>query len=308
MAAVYNEWDPESILELLLECGRMALDAQAAVPWTLKRDGSLVTTADQAVEHRLAAAFDQPGAGSFLIGEETVSSRPETYVQAALANTAWIVDPIDGTAPYAHGFSYWGVSIGFARGGILRHGALILPGTGEVFITAGDRVHWAAGVDVHAPRTQVRLAPLTPCLQPLSTGGMVAVGQRFMKSRVFTWPNPVVATGCAINALAYLMLGRLMGCIGFMYLWDLAGVLPMLARTGIAARLGNGTALTTNLDCGAFILEAGQPERWALRDQTAFGAPAVVDALVTDILGGRPGRSAAAAAARKPTQRRSTLR
>jgi myo-inositol-1(or 4)-monophosphatase len=286
MACVCTEWDVGRIVELLLECGRMAVDAQAQAPWTLKGDGSLVTAVDRAVEQVLTAAFEQPAAGSFLIGEETVSSRPEAYVQAALANTAWIVDPIDGTAPYAHRLSYWGVSIGYARAGRLEHGALFLPAVGELFITVGDQVHWATGVDVQAPAAHVRLAPLTPCAQPLSPGGLVALGQRYLKSRVFPWPNPVVATDCAIVALSYLMLGRLMGCVGFMYLWDMAGVLPMLARTGIAARLADGTALTTQIGSGAFVLEAGRPDRWAQREQAAFGAPAVVDALVADLLGG----------------------
>ena len=285
----------------------MALHAPAQAPWTLKRDGSLVTAVDHAVERLLMATFDQPAAGSFLIGEETVSSRAEAYVQAALANTAWIVDPIDGTAPYAHGLNYWGTSIGYARGGILEHGAVIMPAVGELFITVGDQVHWATGVDVQAPAAQVRLTPLTSRALPLSTGGMVALGQRYLKSRVFPWPNPVVATGCAINVLAYLMLGRLMGCVGFMYLWDLAGVLPMLARTGIEARLADGTPLTTQIACGGFVLEAGRPDRWALRSQAAFGAPAVVEALVADILGGPGAHTAVASAAPGTTQRRPTL-
>lgn len=299
-----TEWDPERIVELLLQCGRLALGAPELTPWTLKRDGSLVTAVDHQVEQLLTASFDHPSSGSYLIGEETVATRAEAYVQGALANTAWIVDPIDGTAPYAHGLSYWGTSIGLARAGLLEHGALILPAARELFITVGDQVHWATDVDVHAPAAQLRLAPLTPHLLSLNSGGMVALGQRFLKSRAFPWPNPVVATGCAINVLAYLMLGRLLGCIGFMCIWDVAGVLPMLARTGVVARLADGTPLTTRLDGGAFVLEAGRPDRWAQRGQAAFGAPAVVDALVADVLGGP--RGCAAPAATGATERRSS--
>jgi len=286
------DWNTEVLLDLLLSCGRICLDGQASAPWTLKQDGSLVTAVDQAVERLLAERFDAPAAGSFMIGEETVSGRDEAYLQAALSGTAWIVDPVDGTAPFAHGLSYWGTSIGLARAGRIEHGAIILPSQGEVFMTVDSEVWWASGVDVHGPAKQVSLQRLTPQVLPLSRGGMLALGQRFVRTRTLSWPNPVVSTGCAINALAYLMLGRLMGCIGYMKLWDVAGALPMLERTGIVARLADGTPLTTHLTNGAFVLAAGRPDRWSQSDQAAFGAPDVVAALVADVLGGQGGQRA----------------
>jgi fructose-1,6-bisphosphatase/inositol monophosphatase family enzyme len=286
------EWNTDEVVDLLLHCGRIAAAAQAQASWTLKRDGSLVTAVDHAVEGLLAARLDRPAAGCFLIGEETVGNRDEGYLDGALAQTAWIVDPVDGTAPFAHGFSYWGVSIGFARAGVIEHGAVFLPATGELFITRGTEVCQAQGVDLHADPNRLELRPLQPRLLPLTDGGMVALGQRFIRTRRFPWPNPVIATGCAVNVLSYLMLGRLMGCIGFMCLWDLAGVLPMLERTGIVARLADGTPLTSRIAGGAFVLGPGRPGRWAQRDQAAFGSPEVVEALVTQVLsptgGGRP--------------------
>lgn len=286
-----GEWNIEAILELLLTCGRICLDGQARAPWALKPDGSLVTAVDRAVESLLADRFDRPAAGHFMIGEETVGNRDEAYVQAALRGTAWIVDPVDGTAPFAHGLSYWGTAIGLAQAGHIVHGALILPVQGEVFVTVDREVWWARGVDVHGPALRVRLERLVPQVLPLTAGGMVALGQRFVKTRTLMWPNPVVATGCTINALAYLMLGRLMGCIGHMKLWDVAGVLPMLERTGIEAWLADGTPMTTCLNGGAFVLAAGSPDRWSQRDHAAFGGPDVVRALVSDVLGGRPPES-----------------
>ena len=283
---ICESWDHTAIIELLLECGRIALEAQRQSPWTLKRDGSLVTFADHEIERTLAGALDHPDKGTFVIGEETVANRDERYIQAALSETAWIVDPIDGTAPYAHALTYWGTSIGFARAGHIEHGAIFLPALGEMFVTVDSEVMWAEQVNVHAPADHVCLKRLLPRSLPFTRGGLVALGQRFLRTRPFPWPNPVVATGSAVHALTYLMLGRLMGCVGYMRLWDVAGVLPMLARTGIEARLADGMAMTTHIDSGAFILEPGAADRWAQRDHAAFGPPEVVSALLHDVLAG----------------------
>ncbi len=279
-----TDWCVPEIVDLLLSCGRLACEAQEKTSWTLKGDGSLVTAVDRAVERVLSERLERPSEGSFLIGEETVASRDETYLRAALAGTAWIVDPVDGTAPFAHGLRSWGVSIGFARAGVIEHGAVYMPATGELLVTRGQEVLLAAGVNPHADAGEVELSPLRPRLLPLSDGGMVALGQRFVKSRRFPLPNPVVVTGCAVNALAYLMLGRVMGCIGYMCVWDLAGVLPMLERSGIVGRLADGTPLTCRMTEGAFVLDPGRPGRWAQRDHAAFGAPDVVDALLARVL------------------------
>jgi len=241
----------------------------------------LVTQTDLAVERLLGQRLPALLPGSTLLGEES-------HTSLVPGDLTWIVDPVDGTAPFAHGLSYWGTSIGLAQAGHIVHGALILPVQGEVFVTVDREVWWARGVDVHGPATRVRLERLVPQVLPLTAGGMIALGQRFVKTRTLTWPNPVVATGCAINALAYLMLGRLMGCIGHMKLWDVAGVLPMLERAGFVARLADGAPMTTDVVDGAFLLAAGHPERWAQRDHVAFGPPAVVEALLAEVLSETP--------------------
>ncbi|NLF18834.1 MAG: hypothetical protein GX595_16505 [Lentisphaerae bacterium] len=286
--SVCTEWQPEAIVDLLVACGRIGLEAQSQTAWTLKQDGSLVTETDRAIEQLLSERFDRPAEGSRLIGEETVASRDEAYIDAALEGTAWIVDPIDGTAPFAHGLPSWGTSIGFARGGRIEHGAIVLPVSGELLVTVGDEVWWAHDLDLRRPCGPVRLEPLPPRHQPLSRGGMIALGQRFVRTRSLPWSNPAVVTGCAIQALAWVLLGRVMGCIGHMKLWDVAGVLPMLERAGFVARLADGAPMTTAVADGAFLLAAGHPERWAQRDHVAFGPTAVVEALLAEVLSETP--------------------
>lgn len=88
-----------------------------------------VSIADRAVEDhcraQLAAAFP----GDTMLGEES---------GGALADRAWIIDPIDGTLNFVHGVRYWCVSIVFIAGGERRIAAVYDPPHDELFFaTAG---------------------------------------------------------------------------------------------------------------------------------------------------------------------------
>ena len=113
-------WDREAIVELVTQVGDLALDMQRGVGWQLKADRSLVTEADRRVESAIAEALERPASGVYLIGEETVAQKGEEYLDAAMAGEAFVVDPIDGTLPYAHQMPNWGVSVGrMVRGEIV---------------------------------------------------------------------------------------------------------------------------------------------------------------------------------------------
>jgi myo-inositol-1(or 4)-monophosphatase len=271
-------WDPERITALLARCGRYALERWREEDWRLKSDGSLVTDVDEALERELIAELECVADGIHVIGEETVACRDEAYISQAMAGRAYVVDPIDGTAPFAHGIGYWGTSIGLMEGGRLTHGGIVLPAQKELFVTDGDRVLWTDCLDL-ASGEPAELRVLEPCFTPCEAGRMVGLGQRFVRTAPFPWPNPTLVTGCAIQGLAYLMLGRLSAYVGYMKLWDLAAVLPMLLRCGVEVRLVDGTPVTASVVSEVFDLVAGSPTRWALQDECVFGPPSAFQSL-----------------------------
>ncbi|MGH9361634.1 MAG: inositol monophosphatase family protein, partial [Thermoanaerobaculia bacterium] len=126
-AAPAGAWDRHEIVRLLLLAGERALALRRGLTYELKSDRSLVTQADREIEALFAAEFDRPERGVHLIGEETVAGKGEDYISAALSATAYVVDPIDGTSPYAHRLPTWGVSVGRMEGGTLTDGAVFLP-------------------------------------------------------------------------------------------------------------------------------------------------------------------------------------
>jgi fructose-1,6-bisphosphatase/inositol monophosphatase family enzyme len=78
-----------------------------------KGDGSLVTAADRAAEAALARALraivDAP-----VFGEETISEDPALLWRLAVADRAWIVDPIDGTKQFAAGDTRFSILVAWA--------------------------------------------------------------------------------------------------------------------------------------------------------------------------------------------------
>jgi len=57
----------------------------------------------------------------------------ESGVQTGQADALWLIDPLDGTTNFAHGFPFFGVSIGFRHENKLRLGVVYNPIHDELF-------------------------------------------------------------------------------------------------------------------------------------------------------------------------------
>ncbi|MEP7154209.1 MAG: inositol monophosphatase family protein [Betaproteobacteria bacterium] len=95
-----------------------------------KHDGSIVTEADRAVEAVLAAAlpklYDCP-----VLGEEMPEAEQRRIWREA--EWCWCVDPLDGTANFANGKRYFGISVALMHKRMSVFGVVLDPNTGEVF-------------------------------------------------------------------------------------------------------------------------------------------------------------------------------
>ena len=117
-----KNWDRKQIVSLLEESGRIAMKYKTGMSPEMKSDHTIVTRADKEIESFLDASLSGGDPDVFIIGEESIDS---CDLSLALANTAFIVDPIDGTAVYAGGLPMWGISIGYAVKGKLLESAII---------------------------------------------------------------------------------------------------------------------------------------------------------------------------------------
>lgn len=99
---------------------RAALDAQGG-PLRVQHKGAidLVTEVDLASEHAILEVLAQRSPGVPVLAEEGGG--------AADARTRWIVDPLDGTTNFVHGFPAFCVSVALERDGALLAGAIYEP-------------------------------------------------------------------------------------------------------------------------------------------------------------------------------------
>ena len=274
-----SKWNRAEIVALLLECGRIAQSARRRLRTELKSDSSLVTQADKAIERRFARRFDRPREGLYLIGEETVAQKGNGYIRDALGGVTHVVDPIDGTSPFAHLLPTWGISIGRMQRSRLTDGAVYLPDMRLLVVSDGPRVvcgSRAEGSSRWSWRVLKRPA--------LSRGpsGLVAITQEIAKRGRVRLPNPVQALGAAVVPLVGLLLGRFHAYAGSLRLWDVAGCLPLLARLGFALeRLDapRGTRLGLEVDDRGYWLDPSSSYAWGVRGGVLICAPSVAGSI-----------------------------
>ncbi|HUX20236.1 MAG TPA: inositol monophosphatase family protein [Spirochaetia bacterium] len=262
-------WNRDTILRLCTGAGSIALRHFDQPTKDYKEDDSVVTQADRGIEEFLSREFDDPGEGSRILGEETVSTRSDDYLAEALRSVGWVVDPIDGTVLYANHLEGWGISIGFMQQGVLREGVVYFPLTGEVFITdSGKVLHGTIDVslaDLDAQAASARLEPLTAPDGRFVKSGIIAVTQELTRKQGIPFDGPIYAGGSAVHPLVSLLLGRMMAYVGQLKIWDFAGALPLLLNLGAVMSLDDGTPIDGGVSEEIYYLEADDPKRFSTR-------------------------------------------
>ena len=112
------------------EAGALLLGYYGNVRAREKQPGDLVTEADTASQRRIAEILLGAYPDHTLLAEEDgVEPDPDNPWR-------WVVDPLDGTINFAHGFPYWCVSIALEHAGELVVGVIHNPLTQQTFAGA----------------------------------------------------------------------------------------------------------------------------------------------------------------------------
>lgn len=278
-------WSRPEIVEALLEAGEIARDARSDLGIELKEDASLVTRADREIEAMLVRRLEDLEADVRIIGEETILNRSESYVREALTHTAYIIDPIDGTAPYSHGMPHWGISIGRLERGRLTEGAVYLPQMeqGEILISEGDRVQWGRASSEREGASGWEWTELAPPRKEFHPGTLICISQDQAKRGSTTLPNPVQVLGSAVYAIAGVLTSRFVGYTGSLKLWDIAGCLPLIERLGLAAETYRGEEPgPLGLEVpgeNRYLVDPAHPFYWGVRGGLIVARPELVATL-----------------------------
>jgi len=152
----------EKYLNRAVELAREAGELQRARLWTalkIEHKGTidLVTEVDKASEALLVGGLQQTfPEHDFLAEENDYGSRGASH--------KWIIDPLDGTTNFAHGFPWFAVSMALEIDGEVCLGIIYHPMMNELFCAVKGE-----GAELNGTRLQVsKRAPLQNCL--LATG------------------------------------------------------------------------------------------------------------------------------------------
>jgi myo-inositol-1(or 4)-monophosphatase len=153
----------------------------------------------------------------------------------------WIVDPLDGTTNYAHGFPFFCVSIGLEVAGELTLGVVYAPLLDELFVAERGRGATLRGQPIQVSDTD-RLAQAL-----LATGfpyDRSLFGRAFRSFETLSLSSQAVRrAGSAALDLCYVACGRLDGYWEHhVKAWDVAaGALLVTEAGGLVTRIEGAT-------------------------------------------------------------------
>ncbi|MCU4674175.1 hypothetical protein N7931_00880 [Catenovulum sp. 2E275] len=241
-------WNAEFVFNTACQLAEVAVKEQHKLTTEIKPDNSIVTQADKLVEQLAIDAFADPQNNISVIGEETIKEWSEYELQRALENACYIIDPIDGTVPYASLTPLWGISIGFTQNGQISEGCIILPGTFEAIITQNGKSYYAKG-NGKLPQFN-ELTEISPklsdnCEHP---SRVLVINQLTAKTKLITGLNRGVTTYYSIVfPYVYLALGRMAGIYASLNVWDAAAGMAVLRNLGFYIGFENGQSVSYQL-------------------------------------------------------------
>ena len=196
---------------------RDAAQNPASLEIRQKQPNDFVTQVDLASEQVIVAtlldAFPDHGVRS----EE--SAQPHGAVGA---DHVWIVDPLDGTANFIHGYPAYAVSIALSVRGRIEHGVVLDAVNGDLFHASLGRGAWCNGQRLQvAARRDLNGALLgTSC--PYRPGPAFAPSMQ-MLADVMGRVAGIRRSGSAALDLAWTAAGRTDGCFDLgLNAWDVA--------------------------------------------------------------------------------------
>ena len=108
----------------------------------------LVTEVDIAAEEAILAILYKEQSRATIVAEES-----HAHYSTGPRGPAWIVDPLDGTTNYAHGFPWFGVSIGYAFDSTIQVGVIYCPMQDELFCAVRNSGAWLNGKRIKVSAT-----------------------------------------------------------------------------------------------------------------------------------------------------------
>ena len=215
---------------------------------TQKAANDYVSEVDREAERTIIRIIHETYPAHSILAEESGASGDSEYV--------WIIDPLDGTTNFLHGFPQYAVSIALSHKGVLSQAVIYDPIRNELFTATRGR---GAYLNDHRMRVSKRsnlqgslLGTGFPFKEFDSIDNYLAMFRDLAQKT-----SGIRRAGAAALDLAYVAAGRLDGFWEYgLSPWDMAAGCLLITEAGglVGDFLGNGT----HLESGNLV--AGNPK------------------------------------------------
>jgi myo-inositol-1(or 4)-monophosphatase len=217
-----------------------------------KSRNDFVTQVDQAAEAAIIEVIRDHYPEHAILAEESGASGDHEY--------QWIVDPLDGTTNYLHGFPVFSVSIAVARRGELEHGVVYDPLRQEIFTAS-------RGEGAQLDGRRIRVSKRTSLRQSLVATGFPYRANLVHMDRYLEMLRAVMLEcsgvrrpGSAALDLCYVAAGRVDAFFELgLSKWDIAAGALIIREAG--GRISDFHGRDGYLDSGNVV--AGTPKVYA---------------------------------------------
>ena len=172
---------------------------------TMKGEINLVTEADVASETAIVASLQEDAPDIALMAEESAGEDLK-----APAGKLWVIDPLDGTTNFAHGFPIFAVSIALVENGQTTIGAVYCPLQDELFCCWQGGGSWLNGEKIQVTRTDFLVQALVATGFPYDIHAKLDAVISQMRA-ILPKVRDIRRAGAAAVDLAYVACGRLDG-------------------------------------------------------------------------------------------------
>ena len=221
---------------------RAALEG-GALEVKAKNKNDFVTQVDKAAEQAIIGVIHTAYPDHSILAEESGDT------PGARAEYRWVIDPLDGTTNYIHGFPQYCVSIALEHRGVPTHGVVYDPGKNELFTASRGRGAFLDDRRMRVSKCTRLQDALVGTGFPYKEVSRLDLYMRQLRT-MMTSSAGVRRAGAAALDLAYVAAGRLdafweMG----LSRWDMAAGALLIQEAG---------GMTADLQGGADFLDRGE--------------------------------------------------
>ncbi|MEO8752321.1 MAG: inositol monophosphatase family protein [Casimicrobiaceae bacterium] len=198
------------------------------LPTFSKEHGDIVSGADMEAEDAIIATLRAAFPEHAILGEES------GHIEGARERTGykWIVDPIDGTANFVHGFPYYAVSIALSHGTEITHAVVLDPVHNDLFTAAKGKGAFHNGSQIHVSACLNLTAALVSTVFPARESPKLAAYLPTFNALITQCAGLRRAGSSALD-LAHLAAGRLDGFwVMNLKAWDIAAGALLVEEAG----------------------------------------------------------------------------